>query len=121
MKSKLTGCLFYVLKDFYGEDYNLVPIIHRYASNNTLAIELVIDDTGECFDTLTVNIAGSDSNNEDEAYVDINNCPWALAFIQDNDLGKPTGMYGFSGYCCYPQYKFDLSKLNESVGGDDNA
>ena len=31
--------------------------------------------------------------------------------IKDNKLAVPTGYYGKSGYCCYPEYKFDLPKL----------
>jgi putative membrane protein len=47
----------------------------------------------------------------DKAFVDTNNCPWAEKFISDNKLGKPTGIKAASGYCVYPQYRFDMEKL----------
>ena len=52
---------------------------------------------------------------ENKAYVDTNNCPWAEDFIEKNGLGKFLGIYGNSGYCTYPLYEFDLGKLREHL------
>ena len=104
----------YLLKNFYGSDYKLAPVIEHYSSNGTLAIELWETKRGklsEPFATLTVNL--SKSKGKTKQYVDINNCPWALNFIETNELGKRTGDYDFSGYCIYPEYEFNLEKLNE--------
>ena len=35
-------------------------------------------------------------------------------------LGKPTGHYGYSGYCSYPEYKFDMDEVrNYCINPDD--
>ena len=48
---------------------------------------------------------------EDEAYVDANNCPWAVAFLEKNGFAKRTGKKRRSGYCEYPLMKFDTTKM----------
>lgn len=102
----------YLLKDFYGEDYMLAPYTNRYVNNGSLAITLYGDDD-EPFCDMTVNITTSATSGSNCAFVDTNNNPWIIEFILDNGLGKPTGRYGTSGYCTYPEYEFDLSKMNE--------
>lgn len=104
----------YVLEDFFGENITLKPIIRRYRTNNRLAIELV-DLTDDIFTYLTVNIDFELSNNSDNtlAFVDTNNNPWAEPFIEKHQLGQKTGNYGMSGFCVYPEYRFNLAKLNE--------
>ena len=109
----------YLLEDFYGDDYYLAPIINRYANNNSLAVFLTGEDD-EPFCDLIVNLPGnqlSDSSKDNLAFVDTNNNPWAPKFIEKHSLGRPTGHYGFSGYCVYPEYEFDLTKLNREGYG----
>ena len=105
----------YVLENFFGEDITLRPIIRRYRTNNRLAIELVSTDEEETFTYLTVNINFDLSSDSDDtlAFVDTNNNGWAEEFITKYQLGIKTGNYGISGRCVYPEYKFDLTKLNE--------
>lgn len=50
---------------------------------------------------------------EDEAYVDTNNCPWAVALLEENGFAERTGRTRRSGYCEYPAMKFDRSKMAE--------
>lgn len=50
---------------------------------------------------------------EDEAYVDTNNCPWAVALLEENGFAERTGRTRRSGYCKYPAMKFDRSKMAE--------
>ena len=82
-----------------------------YRNNGNLAIILDSPTEGP-FATLTVNLDGPKLS-KNYAFVDTNNCPWAEAFIKEHGLGKPTGTVGYSGYCQYPLYEFDLSKLGE--------
>ena len=100
----------YYQYEFYGEVYNLGIVKHSYADNDTLALELVDVETGEPFSMLTVNLCDGVANNEYQ-YVDTNNNSNVERFIKSNKLGKFTGMYGHSGFCSYPLYKFDLKKL----------
>ena len=89
--------------------YNVTIETSKYMFGDNLAIRL-ITDFGEPFATITVNLAEWTLPN-DKAFVDTNSCPWAEKFIADNKLGKPTGLKGASGYCTYPQYRFDMEKL----------
>lgn len=104
----------YIIKDYFDKEYKVYPVIRKYKNNKRLAILLVLTED-EWFCDLTVNINNDQSckNNRTLAFVDINNNPWAEKFIKDNKLGEPTGFYGLSGYCIYPEYKFDLKKLNK--------
>ena len=38
---------------------------------------------------------------------------WAEKFLQENKIAQPTGRYGMSCFCTYPEYRFDLSKLKD--------
>ena len=89
-------------------NYNVRLVKKNYVNNGNLAIRMIDEDEFP-FATLTVNLGGKLA--DDVAYVDVNNCPWAEDFIEGNNLGVPTGMIGMSGWCFYPQYKFDLSKI----------
>ena len=89
--------------------YDVTIKTSKYLYGDNLAIELTTD-TIELFAKLTVNLAEWTLPN-DKAFVDTNNCPWAEKFIADNKLGKPTGIKAASGYCVYPQYRFDMEKL----------
>lgn len=82
-----------------------------YANNDSLAVFLETTD-GEPFCRLTVNLPDSIAS-EDYQYVDTNNIPWALDFIESNDLGVNTGIVGYSGFCEYPLVKFNLDKIKE--------
>lgn len=102
----------YLLKDFYGDNYLLAPYITKYRSNNKLAILLFSED-GALFCDMTVNITDSNTCDSSCAFVDTNNSPWLIDFIQANELGKKTGRFGVSGFCSYPEFAFDLAKMNE--------
>ena len=80
-----------------------------YKNNKSLAVILEQDD--EIIAVLTVNLPDSDAH-DNLAYIDTNNVPWAEDYLIDNGIAKPTGAYMESGFCEYPLYEFDLSKLN---------
>ena len=71
---------------------------------------------------ITVNL-GHDIGNEslireNQAFIDANNCPEAIAWLEENDLAKPVTRFGepviaYSGWCEYPLYEFDYAKLRE--------
>ena len=90
--------------------------LSRYSSNNTLAVQLVeARAPWPVFATITVNLQGNpygmDSRQDDHfAYVDTNNCPWVIDFLEENNIAVPTGIYAPSGYCIYPLYEFKGSK-----------
>ena len=106
----------YELEDPEGNKIKLYPIIKAYRKGGRLAIELV-DEQYELFTYLTVNLQHDMSKDNDNslAFVDTNNNRWAERYIEKHNLGTKTGFYGLSGYCTYPEYRFDLSKLNKEV------
>ena len=95
-----------MVKTEYG-NYEITSVyVGKYRADNSLAIKLY---TGyEQFATLTVCLI--DKLNENESYVDTNNCPWAEDFIREYKLGEIVG-YKASGYCLYPKVAFDLDRL----------
>ena len=98
----------------YDKDWFVTPVLNKYTYGNCLAISLMQED-GSCFAHLTVNLIdaleGIATLPEDCAFVDVNNCPWAEKFIQDNKLGEHLGLYVTSGYVTYPLYRFNLNLL----------
>lgn len=97
----------------WGMEYDVIPVITKYAMGDTLAIQLVCDD-GEPYGVLTVKL---DDRLEDDvcAYVDVNNIPGAEEFIRENGLGVFTGVKKVSGYCEYPLYKFNVRWTNSEI------
>ena len=103
----------YVQIDLYGTTYNVRPEVCCYIAGN-LAVQL-IDDEEEPFAMLTVNLPESREmigNAKDLAFVDTNNCPWAIQLLEETGWAKPVGKYAHSGFCVYPLYKFDLEAMD---------
>ena len=101
------------LTNSYGETYKVDVLHEHYTTNGNLALVVMYksgDLAGED-DVITVNF--EEKLPDDQAYLDTNNCPWALSFIRENRLGKFAGYVGLSGYCEYPLYEFNLDALSE--------
>lgn len=98
--------------NFFGEDYYIRLVARKYNDNSRLAVQAFEED-GVPFAVLTVNIPGEtlSGDNDKFAFIDTNNIPGADKFLIENGLAKPTGYHGRSGYCFYPEFKFDLEKL----------
>ena len=86
-----------------GKTINGRMMITLYEWNKEYNIE-------EEFATITKNFPEINIK-ENEAFVDMNNCPWAKRFIEDYGLGEDTGEKTKSGYCTYPLYKFNIEVL----------
>lgn len=105
--------------EYYGKIYELAPIIGEYSYGKRLSIKLVDVNDNNCpFAMLTVNLPNEKITNKNCAFVNFNKFQHCLKFIEVNKLGKPTNKIGFSGYCIYPEYEFDLDKLNEDSEND---
>lgn len=83
----------------------------KYADRERLAVKAYVKSTLEYIGTITVNLEHEEVN-EDEAYLDSNNLPGIEEVVAKLGIGTYTG-YGFSGYCMYPRFKFDLEKLDK--------
>lgn len=97
----------------WGGEYEVEALRAKYSNNGNLAIVLRCEN-GEPFSTLTVNLSDYPKLKPNMAFVDTNNNLTAEEFIKEYELGKPTGTIGFSGYCVYPLYEFDLDKIKEA-------
>lgn len=95
-------------------------ILNRYKADNTLAIDLVSID-GEPITRLTVCVSPtylSYTGFERLAFVDVNNNPTAMNFIDEYKLGEPVRVGNKiacykSGFCEYPLYIFNLDELRK--------
>ncbi len=106
----------FTVKFDYGEE-NLILTEERYCEPETLAVQAWCVENGivtEPFATLTVNLdgwTGLGLQSESKAYLDSNNCPWAVAFLTDNDLIRYAGTLTPSGFCIFPLYEWDTKKF----------
>lgn len=99
------------VKTEYGTYEDCVLVLWNYWTDNTLSIS-ILNATDGAIATITKCLNDS-SNAENESFVDTNNCPWALDFIEEYHLGEFTGMHGKSGYCTYPLYRFNMDELRK--------
>lgn len=98
----------------YDEIFEIRLVAHSYANNGRLAVQSFIVPDGEPFATITVNIDCPLSGDRTmTAFIDTNNLDYLNIenFLQENQIATPTGKYGQSGFCTYPEYCFDLSKF----------
>ena len=102
-----------ILRTDFGVYEGVYLKIGRYYGDNSVAIQAWNMMDG-AIATLTVCLCDK-SLQDGEAYIDTNNCPWAVDFIEREGLGKRTGRIGHSGFCSYPVVKFDVQKVMEKV------
>ncbi len=83
----------------------------KYVADNSIYIEAYNIEDGPIA-TLTVCL-NDKSLGEDETYLDTNNCPWVLDFVEEYGLATPTGEYRRSGYCIYPKVKVNMENVRK--------
>lgn len=95
----------------YKGDY-IIPVFGNYVSNGSLALQFkMLDDTP--YATVTVNLV-DETPDEDCAFLDVNNLGDNIAvWLFANGFGKLTGKVGFSGFCIYPEFKFNREMIEE--------
>ncbi|MCR5837013.1 MAG: DUF4313 domain-containing protein [Lachnospiraceae bacterium] len=86
--------------------------IGNYDSNGNTYVQMIGAD-GEPYGDLTVNF--ETLNDERKAYIDTNNNPGILKFIEDNELGFWFGLEKQSNFCTYPLYYLDLEEIKKYV------
>ena len=87
----------------------------RYIADNSISV--LIRNCFGAIARITVCLGSSSTKGlnlaNDSNFVDTNNCPWVVDFLESNGFGKRTGIFGESGYCEYPLMTFDIKKLQE--------
>lgn len=113
-KQKSAPDIQYLQFSSWGHDYNLCIGVDSYCFGGGIALEAysVTDNDIEPFSNITVNLPDYPTE-RDCAFVDTNNFGDVEALIQKYKLGKPTGRIGCSGYCTYPEYRFDMAEVNK--------
>lgn len=94
--------------------YDVIDFMGRDAYG--IGIQLY-DENREPYVTLTVSF-GEVIGIKNAAYVDTNNFPQAIAYIEENHLGIKTPYTKQSGFCEYPLVLFDedyLKSLDEKM------
>ena len=106
--------------DMHFDKAECYLILNRYKADNTLAIDLV-STYGEPITRLTVCVNNGykiSKAPDNISFIDINNNPTAMNFIDEYKLGEPVRINGRivvykSGFCEYPLYKFNLKELRK--------
>lgn len=102
----------YQYKSEWGETYNLAIEKHTYSNNGSLALELIDVDGNESFAVITTNLPFSDTLEKNQQFVNINELPDICEWLEKNKIAKKVkGASATSGFCTYPVYEFDLSKI----------
>lgn len=96
----------------FGKMLDVFPEKTKYL-NGRLALRLLTNgDYGlEPYGTITVNLPECTPLDSDCAFVDTNNFPDIDVWLLLHGIAEPTGRAAQSGYCCYPEFKFNRSKL----------
>lgn len=97
----------------YGGRQSAVLEIGNYTHGGGVAISLWAEEY-ECYEPwadLTVNL--TEPAAEGCAYIDTNNFPEAVAIMEENGFGYPTGRSQWSGYCLYPEYSLNMDVIRE--------
>ena len=90
--------------------------LNHYADNNSLAIVMIEAQSKGMYAVLTVNL-DTPLTNENCQFIDTNNLERAEEFIEEYNLGVPTGRVEQSGFCLYPEY--DFTKLVMDMQGEE--
>lgn len=96
-----------------NREYPVSFQMSRYATTNNLYIG-VFDYSGEepnfLFD-ITINL--DEKCEHDCSFVDVNNCPGIDMWLMAHGFAEPTMRWEDSGFCVYPEFRFNMEKLYE--------
>lgn len=98
----------------FGKTYTIQLKAGVYYYGGNLYIEMLSleDDDIEPWSDLTVNLGPILPLNC--AYIDVNNNGSdILDWLRQHRIAVPTGRYGYSGFCRYPEYLFNEQLLRE--------
>ena len=100
------------LKTDYGA-YKIALCKDTYETTDNLYVGLLCKEGKyyEPYGDLTVNLHKLPEN---QAYIDTNNNGVEIIdWLIENKLGKFTGQYGYSGFCAYPLFEFDMDESSK--------
>lgn len=100
---------------FPGFNGNLTVILkqQKYLNNGRLAVEVVSTENGteESYAIVTRNFSDAPLSGPDCSFFDANNYGYILEWMLNEGICVPTGNCVESGFCVYPEVKFDIDTL----------
>ena len=106
----------------YGKNHPMTFQLANYADNGSLYVGLITNEEGypEPWSNLTVNLDKSFRCKENCAYIDTNNNgDGIIDWLETNGFGEQTGRLVFSGFCIYPEFKFNMEEIMKHLASDD--
>lgn len=100
----------------YGNNYPMTFNLAHYCNNGNLYLGLITNAEGyyEPWSDLTVNLGTKCEENC--AFIDTNNNgDDIIDWLEAHELGTTTGRYKASGFCVYPEFRFNIEKLMQYV------
>lgn len=100
----------------WGTNHNVSFRLSNYVENNNLYVGIVCYDDGypEPWSDLTVNLSVKCAENC--AFIDTNNNgDRIIEWLITNKLATLTGRIQQSGFCVYPEMKFDMVELQKYI------
>ena len=86
-----------------------------YLNNKRLAVEVVTYEGGAevSYAIVTKNFSEESVSGPDYAFFDLNNYDYIYVWMMEEGICIPTGRFVDSGFCIYPEVKFDLDMLQD--------
>lgn len=104
---------------YTGNQMDAMLIRDAYADNGRLFLGLKTyneeDKFWEPWCDITVNLPFAPLTDETCSYVDTNNAGHLRQWLEDNHLGEWTGKVAHSGYCAYPEFRFNLEEIEKHL------
>lgn len=104
--------------ELFGINYAVVFSQSRYCQNDTPSLMMMLVEDGEVtepFGHVSVNLGNIPESwfvpGKIPVFLDTNNTPGLVEFIEKNHLGTDTGYARQSGFCTYPLYLLDEKAL----------
>ena len=95
----------------YGKQYDIQLEKTAYVYKDLLAVEMWVVENGERTDPWSkLTVCLGVYTDPDCAFIDTNNngeqiCDWLVK----NKIAEPTGRMQASGFCMYPEFRFNMS------------
>lgn len=104
----------YLQMEAWGTVHDLCVEAGSYAAGNNLALQLYENSEYgmEPYDMMTVNLPDQTCA-PDCAFINTDHLPVAPKMIAQYGLGEPTGRTAVSGFCEYPEYRFNLEEIKK--------
>ena len=103
--------------NFPGQFGPITVVLKRqaYLNNKRLAVEVVAKQDGAevSYAIVTKNFSDEVVSGPDCGFFDVNNYGYIFKWMLEVGICIPTGHFADSGFCIYPEVKFDLEVMQD--------